>query len=173
MPIWINYALIALAVIAVVVVVAYVVGLVVHTVDSESASEKSFDTPDEAAADWKNTYQSKSKDIEYGAILYSEEVDGEIKYFFGRTYEGYSHNTIPGFFYGYTTGAIGNLFSYRKTVGFIHSHPQPPSGYVNDFFSPTDEKLVTWPGIDYMYLVPYSNSNYFSQPSDSRFQILW
>ena len=121
----------------------------------------------------KNEYKSQSKDKEFSAILYSREVDGTTKYYYGRTYEGYSNNCIPGLFYGYTTGRFGNIFSSRKTIGFIHSHPQPPTGYRNDFFSKPDKRVINLQGIDYMYLVPYTNSGSSTQPSDPRFIILY
>ena len=156
-----------------VIVAVYVIGLIVHSIGSDPASDTLYDTPDEAAIAWKNEYQSQSQDKEYSAILYLKEVDGVTKYYYGRTYEGYSNNCIPGLFYGYTTGLIENIFSSRQTVGFIHSHPQPPVGYYNDFFSKPDFWVINLPGIDYMYLVPYTNSGYSTQPSDTRFVILW
>ena len=69
-------------------------------------------------------------------------------------------------------GLIGNIFSVNR-LGFIHSHLQPPVGYYNDFFSKPDLWVINLPEIDYMYLVPYTNSGYSTQPTDTRFIILW
>lgn len=100
-------------------------------------------------------YRSQSKDKEMGAILYkiTDSETGTVSYTYGRTYRGFRHNTIPGFIIGYISGGVSSIVDPNKEmIGFIHSHPDPSTGYHNDFPSDPDLFLLNLPGISEVYV---------------------
>ena len=46
-----------------------------------------------------------------------------------------------------------------EMIGFIHSHPEPPQGTYNDFPSAADLNLHILPGINNVYVVPYTKDD--------------
>ena len=114
------------------------------------------DTMDQAAMHWGIEYKPQSKDVEYGAMIYSMELDGAIKYFTMDTYKGEEYNVVAGFFAGYYQGLFITVTSKVNLEGFVHTHPKVrQEGNHNDYFSYMDMVISNVPGISELYLVPY------------------
>ena len=105
---------------------------------------------------WGIEYKPQSKDVEYGAMIYSMELDGAIKYFTMDTYKGEEYNVVAGFFAGYYQGLFITVTSKVNLEGFVHTHPKVrQEGNHNDYFSYMDMVISNVPGISELYLVPY------------------
>lgn len=135
--------------------------IIYECVTSEPKSQE-FLSESDAVTDWANNYRSDSQYREKGAILYktTDRETGTTTYSYGRTYQGFSSNTIPGFIIGYVSGGISSLFDPNKEmIGFIHSHPAAPARKHSDFPSDPDLFLLKLPGISEVYVVPYNTCN--------------
>ena len=160
-----NFPGVILAAVGSIVLLA-IVGYITYKVATSETNTFTFDTEEEAVEAWAALYRGKSEYEEKCAILYKITTkSGDVRYTYGRTFDGYRTNTIPGFIMGYTGGGISSLVSSKKEmIGFIHSHPKPKKGKHNDFPSDADLFLLKLPGISEVYIVPYSNCSHKGIP---------
>ena len=108
---------------------------------------------------WANKYKEKSKEVEYGSFIYSEKVDSQTKYTFGRTYKGNRSNVVLGCMVGYFSGGSEALLkSDMEMVGYIRTHPKPEKTRSHNDFPSTADMILKWflPGVDEVYIVPYA-----------------
>ncbi|WP_242978351.1 hypothetical protein [Hydrogeniiclostridium mannosilyticum] len=139
-------------------------------------TSRNYRSLEEATTDWANKYRTKSKEREYGAILYKSKnaKTNTVSYSYGITYKGFENNTIPGFIVGYITGRFKvTLDPNIEMVGFIHTHPQSEKGYHNDYPSDPDLFLLNLPGINEVYVVPYSRCSGTSAVIEGSISITW
>ncbi len=119
----------------------------------------------ELTVDWADRFRKLSEKKEYAAFVYSMEVEGEKKYYIGRTYSGFGRNgpiqpnVIIPFIYFYVIESIFEWLKNRAKIEcFIHTHPKPKEGFTNRHFSPVDLKLLELRRMKSVCVVPYENN---------------
>ena len=113
-----------------------------------------FDLMYDAVESWATTAREKSAQYEHYVGIYAIQ-DGENRlYFLGNTKRGTKNGVVSEFFNDY----FGSCLKYSKLVGMAHTHPSPGySWWHNDYPSFEDALLLALPGIEDVYLVPYSS----------------
>lgn len=129
-------------------------------------SAKYYDSEYEAVKAWSEIYRNLGIRKEYAAFVYSARIGGAEKYYAGRTYSGMGKhgviraNVVIPFIYLYLIQSIKELVARRgKIAAFLHTHPNPPSGFTCRHHSAEDLFLLKLPRINAVYVIPYENQD--------------
>lgn len=123
-----------------------------------------FSTYEDAVNAWAKSFWRLSKDLEHCALIYKTvDADGNELFTFGETKLGDKGNPKLGIQPNVAASFLSLYFhekiSDASLVGFVHTHPAPPTGYTYESFSDIDLLLKKLPGIDFVTLVPYEKEN--------------
>lgn len=134
-----------------------------------------------AVESWARKYRPISKEYEYVTHLYKIEYGVVTYYYTTKTYKGakgigpVSDNCIAG-------TIILNLSGFQypgQLIGQIHTHPEPPDGYHNDFPSydnsikEGDRLAMKLFKYKEMYIIPYKYCNSISSIIKYTVQSTW
>ena len=126
---------------------------------SERIGRACYNSAIGAVGGWALENRIRSRDREYGALLYEIKVADGTVFSFSKTYKGMKPwwfiraNTLWPLLRTYFWPSF--LRYGGKAIAWIHSHPDCQAGYHNDYPSKEDLFLLRLPRIHEVYVVPY------------------